>query len=122
MCATAAHFERLVRAWRRVDRIAEAEDDRRRHASRHLETWVDEDGMLVVRGRLTPEIGAVVQRALEAASDRALFDATYLTPELRPWSPNVVKRLVRTPKRMFVDTGLLSRSVEDANGADSAPG
>ena len=49
-CATAAHVETLVRAWRRVDRIAAAEDDRRRHASRHLDTWIDEDGMLVVRG------------------------------------------------------------------------
>src|SRR5688572_10129626 len=29
----------------------------------------DDDGMLVIRGRLTPEAGAVVQRALEAASD-----------------------------------------------------
>ena len=65
---TAAHVERLVRAWRKVDRIAEAEDDRRRHAGRHLETWVDDDGMLVLRGRLTPEVGAVVQRALEAAT------------------------------------------------------
>ena len=69
-CATAAHVERLVRAWRRVDRIAAAEDDQRRHESRHLEVWVDEDGMVVVRGRLSPEVGAVVQRALEAASDR----------------------------------------------------
>ena len=69
-CATAAHVERLVRAWRRVDRVAEAEDDRRRHASRHLDVWVDEDGMLVVRGRLSPEVGAVVQRALEAAGEQ----------------------------------------------------
>ena len=74
-CATAAHVERLVRAWRHVDRIAAAEDDRRRHESRHLEVWVDDDGMLVVRGRLSPEVGAVVQRALEAASDRLYHDA-----------------------------------------------
>ena len=74
-CATAAHVERLVRAWRRVERIAAAEDDRRRHDSRHLEVWVDDDGMLVVRGRLSPEVGAVVQRALEAASDRLYHDA-----------------------------------------------
>jgi hypothetical protein len=74
-CATAAHVERLVRAWRRVDRIEAAEDDRRRHAGRHLETWLDEDGMLVVRGRLSPELGAVVQRALEAASDRLFHEA-----------------------------------------------
>ena len=74
-CATAAHVERLVGAWRRVDRIAAAADDRRRHESRHLEVWVDEDGMLVVRGRMSPKIGAVVQRALEAASDRLSHDA-----------------------------------------------
>ncbi len=37
----------------------------------------------------------------------ALFEATYLTREIRPWSTNVSKRLVKTPKRMFVDTGLL---------------
>ena len=74
-CATAAHVERLGRAWRHVDRIAAAEDDRRRHESRHLKVWVDDDGMLVVRGRLSPEVGAVVQRALEAASDRLYHDA-----------------------------------------------
>jgi hypothetical protein len=74
-CATAAHVERLVRAWRQVDRIAAAEDDRRRHESRHLQVWVAEDGMVVVRGRLSPEVGAVVQRALEAASDRLYHDA-----------------------------------------------
>ncbi len=69
-CATAAHVERLVRAWRRVDRVAEAADDRRRHETRHLETWVDEDGMVVIRGRLSPEVGAVLRCALEAAADR----------------------------------------------------
>ena len=74
-CATAAHVERLVRAWRRVDRIAAAEDERLRHATRHLDTWVDEDGMLVIRGRLSPEVGAVVQRALEAAAER-LYEET----------------------------------------------
>ena len=74
-CATAAHVERLVRAWRQVDRIAQAEDGRRRHASRHLDVWVDDDGMLVVRGRLSPEVGALVQRALEAASDRLYHES-----------------------------------------------
>ena len=36
-----------------------------------LRTWVDEDGMVVVRGRLTPEVGSVLRRALEAACDQA---------------------------------------------------
>ena len=69
-CGTAAHVERLVRGWRRVDRVAEARDERRRHDTRELRTWVDADGMVVIHGRLSPEVGAVVHRALEAASER----------------------------------------------------
>ena len=69
-CGTASHVERLVRAWRRVDRVAEAKDVQHRHETRELRTWIDADGMVVIRGRLSPEVGAVVQRALEAASER----------------------------------------------------
>jgi hypothetical protein len=67
---TAAHVERLVRAWRRVDRNEAARVTERRHQHRQVTTWVDDDGMLVIRGRLTPDVGAVVQRALEAAADQ----------------------------------------------------
>ncbi len=71
LAGTAAHVERIARAWRRIDRNVEQAEDRRRAASRGLRTWVDEDGMVVVRGRLTPELGAVLRRALEAACDQA---------------------------------------------------
>ena len=71
LCGTAAHVEQVVRGWRRVDRAAEQAEDGRRHAARSLSTWVDDDGMVVVRGRLTPEVGAVLRRALEAACDQA---------------------------------------------------
>ena len=67
LAGTAAHVERVVRAWRRTDRAAEADDDRAQQAGRTLHTWVDDDGMVVVRGRLTPEVGSVFRRALEAA-------------------------------------------------------
>src|SRR5207245_2063856 len=55
---TADHVERIVRGWRRVDRKAEARDDTRRHASRALHVYRGEDGMVIVRGRLAPEVGA----------------------------------------------------------------
>ncbi|MGH9159644.1 MAG: DUF222 domain-containing protein, partial [Vicinamibacteraceae bacterium] len=55
---TASHVERLARAWRRADRLDEARETKRRHEQRYVQTWVDEDGMLVIRGRLTPELGA----------------------------------------------------------------
>ena len=79
-CGTAAHVERLVRGWRRVDRVAEARDGRRRHDTRELRTWVDADGMVVIHGQLSPEVGAVVQRALEAASERLYKEAAGTDP------------------------------------------
>ena len=75
LAGTAAHVEQIVRTWRRVDRAAEAAEDAQRHASRSLATWVDEDGMVVLRGRLTPEVGAVVRRALDAALDAERCEA-----------------------------------------------
>ena len=71
LAGSAAHVEQLVRTWRRVDRAAEQAEEQQRDESRALDTWVDDNGMVVVRGRLTPEVGAVVRRALEAALDAA---------------------------------------------------
>ena len=65
---TAAHVERIVRGWRVVDRQVE----NRTAAARHRgtgEVYTDADGMVVVRGRLTPESGAVLVRALEAGRE-----------------------------------------------------
>ena len=69
-CATGAQVERLVRAWRQVDREAQPDAEQVRLARRVLSTRVDEDDMLVLRARLTPEVGAVVLRALEAALEQ----------------------------------------------------
>src|SRR5499427_7340121 len=66
---TAAHVESIVRGWRRMDRQAEARETARRHASRGLSVHHDGDGMVVVRGRLTPEVGAVLMKALAAAGE-----------------------------------------------------
>jgi len=70
---TAAHVETLVRAWRRVDRLDEVEHENLRHAGRCLQTYTDEDGMVVLRARLDPEVGAAILKALEAA-EQVLFD------------------------------------------------
>jgi hypothetical protein len=64
---TAAQVERIVRAWRRVDRLEEAYVAADRHESRHLSLHVDDDGMYVVRGRLDPEAGALLEKALDRA-------------------------------------------------------
>src|SRR5213596_1556527 len=64
---TAEHVARIVRGWRRVDRIAETRETIRRHRRRALHVYQDEDGMVVIRARLEPEAGAVLMKALEAA-------------------------------------------------------
>jgi len=73
---TAEHVERIVRGWRRVDRLAEAQETARRHRSRAVHVYPDEDGMVVIRGRLAPEVGAVLIQALTAARE-ALYQKAH---------------------------------------------
>ena len=47
---TAAHVERIVRGWRRVDRQAEAREAALQHAHRALHVHQDEGGMVILRG------------------------------------------------------------------------
>src|SRR6266540_4146016 len=60
---TAEHVERIIRGWRRVDRQAEAREAARQHASRALHVYPDADGTVIVRGRLAPEVGALLVKA-----------------------------------------------------------
>ena len=71
---TADHVERIVRGWRRVDRKAEARETALQHASRALHVHQEEDGVVVLRGRLTAEVGALLLRALAAGRD-SLYQA-----------------------------------------------
>jgi len=66
---TAEHVERIVRGWRRMDRKAETQETSRRHRSRALHVYHDEDGMVIIRARLGPEVGAVVVQAVTAARE-----------------------------------------------------
>jgi hypothetical protein len=52
-----------------MDAKAEARETARRHTSRALHVYPDEDGMVVVRGRLEPEVGALLLQALAAARE-----------------------------------------------------
>ena len=66
---TAAHVERIVRGWRRMDRKAEARAADHQHAGRALHVYPDEDGTVRIRGRLAPEVGALLMQALAAARE-----------------------------------------------------
>ena len=66
---SAARLEWLARGWKKLSRDGEIAAEEVRHRSRTFSVAIDADGMYVVRGRLEPEVGAVLMRAIEAASD-----------------------------------------------------
>lgn len=70
---TAAHVERVVRNYRTMKRNEALNWDNERHHQRKLVWYFDDDGYLVLRGRFTPEAGAVVVKALQLAKDH-LFE------------------------------------------------
>ncbi|MDD9945407.1 MAG: DUF222 domain-containing protein [Myxococcales bacterium] len=73
---TASQLELLIRGYRRALRAEETERAKEQHAERELRCWYDDDGALVIRGRLAPEQGALFLKALEAAGD-SLRDEAY---------------------------------------------
>ena len=71
---TTAGLERAVRAWKRGDADDEVERERAQWEDRRFSVRPDLDGMYVVRGRLPAEVGALLMRAIEAASDQLFRD------------------------------------------------
>jgi 5-methylcytosine-specific restriction endonuclease McrA len=114
---TAAHVERIVRGWRQVDRQAEAREATRQHASRALHVHQDETGMLVLRGRLTPEVGALLVKALHSAREtlyqqtRGTEAATHLAdpaadpPPLAQQQADALALLAETALHHGIDPG-----------------
>jgi len=66
---TAAHMERIVRQYRRVERIEDARLAEEVHRSRYLHYRYDDDGSFVLEARLPPEVGALFRKTIEAAEE-----------------------------------------------------
>ncbi len=64
---TAAHVERTVRGYRRVTRDLERDEAEALHERRHLLCWREADGSVTLQARLTPEVGELLFKALDAA-------------------------------------------------------
>src|SRR5712691_5607009 len=112
---TACDVERIVRGWRRVDRLAEAREDDRRHQARALHVYQNEDGMVRIRGRLTAEQGAVLMQALAAARE-ALYQRTRSAPS---WPDDVPEE---TPSMEQLQADALTLLAETALHLSLDPG
>ncbi|MGQ0465213.1 MAG: DUF222 domain-containing protein [Sporichthyaceae bacterium] len=64
LCSTGAQLESVVRGLRKAKDLADVQD---RHVRRSVSWHWAEDGMLVLKARLSPEDGALLLAALEAA-------------------------------------------------------
>jgi len=71
---TASQLERIVRTYRRA-RPAEQELAQRQTEGRYLSYHYDDDNMLVLNGRLPPEVGAMLVKALQVASEERCEDS-----------------------------------------------
>jgi len=114
---TACHVERIVRGWRRVDRQAEARAAAQQHAGRGLHVYQDEDGMMVLRGRLTPDMGARLLRALDAARE-----ALYQRTRVAAGSPPAADPALAPPTRAQQQADALGLLAETALHHELDPG
>lgn len=81
--ATAAQLDRLAGHHGRVARVPGEDEAATRDRRHHLHAFWDDDDMLVLRGRLRPEDGALVLAALEAAVRRPAGEVAGQEPATR---------------------------------------
>jgi hypothetical protein len=78
---TTAQLERMVRGFKLGSRQDEADREKERFESRTFSVFPDEEGMYEVKGKLTPEVGALLMRAVEAASDALYHERKNVSAE-----------------------------------------
>lgn len=92
LVSPASDLERLVRRWRTAERSFEelraAEEER--HGRRELWLCPEGDGSYRLHGRLDPEVGAALRKALDAAADE-LYTSREGHEETAPRDPRRVR-------------------------------
>ncbi len=82
---TAHHVETLVRHYRRAREAEEWSREALQQKSRGLRYFHDDDGSLVLKGRLPAEVGALLLKALDAAvQEMTSSDVSAETSEVKP--------------------------------------
>jgi hypothetical protein len=86
---TAHHVESVVSGYRRAQRLNDDKIAEKQYNTRSFDYHWDEDGALVISGRLPAEVGAMLLKAIESAVDAAEpeTDVTAVT-----WKPITVRR------------------------------
>ncbi len=94
---TAWHVERAVSIWRRDKRLRALERDNELHAMRELSWYYDDEGFLVMHARFTPEQGAVIRQAVEAAAEQLFQEQKDVSAETSEFEQSSVPELQPHP-------------------------
>ena len=117
-CGTASHVEKLVRLFRRANVSEENDRALEQLEGRRLITYFDSDGMLVVQGRLAPEQGALLMKALQVSTDELRADEDG-SAEPSCGKPRLSNEPVETPSGDQQRADALVRVAERALDADA---
>lgn len=85
---TAHHIEKMVRNYRRCVRRKLLQEERRNHALRELSWHIADDNCWVMKGRFTPEQGALIEKALEKAMDEQFEERNDEHPDVAAATPS----------------------------------
>ena len=72
---TAAHVERLVSQYRRVEKLRHPDIAQEMYLAREVTYHYDDDGCLVMKAKMPAEIGEIIVKALERAMDEQTVGA-----------------------------------------------
>ncbi len=111
---TAHHVETLVRQYRRAREAEELSREARQQANRGLHYFHDEDGSLVLKGRLPAEVGALLLKALDAAVND--MTPTDVSAETSGERPTLSAR--RADALAVIAESFLEHGAEALNGGD----
>jgi hypothetical protein len=112
---TAAHVERLVRAYRRCQEAEELSREQQQQQNRRVVFRYDDDGSLILTCHLPAEVGAVVMKALDVAIESVPVhddDPTLKYRERVPFSARRADALARMAE------SYLAHDVLDSPGTD----
>jgi len=124
---TAYHVERQVRLYRQVKRREALDAEHLRQAQRELQWYVDHTGLWVFKGRFTPEQGALIAKALEAAMEAEFQERKDVAEQVKreqersrpidqPTPPPMAQRRADAMER--IATGYLAHPDADSSGGD----
>ena len=108
---TAHQLERELQRWRELEQWDDDEAERRRHQRRRLSVRPGGGGMYEIRGLVSPDVGALLMRVIDAAGDALFLKDHEWSAEGGRWGP-AVKEVKPQQRRADALRLILERAVE----------